>query len=296
MPTFSEKSKQHFHRLLLLVWMITASATHSTSASTIDDGPLTDHEITTIIEQYRSPSAIAQMADWKTLVLHPDDNFRKLVLKNLPASYQRFKNHDDKLRSLVDQILTKALSPYDKHYDLVILNHPGPTIINEFYSALTITTGLLQQVPDDDALVMLAFHELGHEFFAEKSTALHKELDALIKAGKESSTEAATIIKQLMFIELQCDAVATRLAISAGYNPGELPKFIERIYKDFPEETTRLQARQINHHPDPAIRRRVIESIAGQEILNRKPQTSTALKAIKSIISLDQPTQTATIN
>lgn len=241
-----------------------------------------------IIRAYSSPQAIAEMPQWKQLIISVDQRTRAAILTNLPSSYRKYENNNKTLHAKLSAIIDRALDGYNKRYSLFILTHPQPSIMHENYTVLVITTGLLERIPDDAALLMFLFHETAHDFFAEESIRSKDALNQLVVDKKANGPEAQQLVRQLILIELKCDAVATRLAIAAGQDTASFSNVLLKIYKDYPDQLTSASYIGFNIHPSPQLRAHVIQSITAGQAPPKRSIKSPELKEINRILSTER--------
>jgi hypothetical protein len=226
---------------------------------------------------------------WKELIINVDQPTQLAILTNLPAPYLTYQNNNKTLNATLNAIIDRSLAPYHKHYSLLILSHPEPTVMHENYTVLVITTGLLERIPDDAALAMFLFHETAHDFFAEESTRLKKQLNDLVITKRANGPEAQQLVRQLILIELKCDAVATRFAINDGLDTESFVDVLLKIYKDYPHQLNAPSYLGFNIHPSPQLKAHVIQSI--DAAYQRSPPRSTQsseLKEIKKLLANDR--------
>jgi hypothetical protein len=158
--------------------------------------------------------------------------------------------------------------------------------MHENYSVLVITTGLLERIPDDAALAMFLFHETAHDFFAEESTRLKKQLNDLVITKRANGPEAQQLVRQLMLIELKCDAVATKFAIVDGLDTESFVEVLLKIYEDYPHQLNAPSYLGFNIHPSPHLRAHVIQSIdAVHQHSPPRATQSPELKEIKKLLA-----------
>jgi hypothetical protein len=251
----------------------------SQNPSTIED------DAERIIREYTSPQAIAQMRQWKELTINVDQPTRLAILSNLPATYRKYQNNNKILNAKLNAIIDRSLAAYNKHYSLLILTHPEPAVMHENYTVLVITTELLKRIPNDAALKMFLFHETAHDFFAEESIRLKKQLRDLVINKRGNGPEAEQLVRQLILIELKCDAVATRFAILDGQDTASFADVLLNIYKDYPHQLNAPSYLGFNTHPSPPLRAHVIQSIdATRQRSPTGPNQSPELKEIKAIL------------
>ena len=282
------RSKTVFNSVILLLFGLqfgisALPSQRSQNPSTIED------DAERIIREYSSPQALAEMPRWKELIINVDQPTRLAILTNLPATYRKYQNNNKTLNATLNAIIVRSLAPYNKHYSLVILGHPEPTVMHENYSVLVITTGLLERIPDDAALAMFLFHETAHDFFAEESIRLKKQLNDLVINKRANGQEAHQLVRQLMLIELKCDAVATRLAIDGGLDTESFADVLLKIYKDYPHQLNAPSYLGFNIHPTPRLRTHVIQSIdASHQRSPKRSSQSPELKEIKNLLATNR--------
>lgn len=276
------RSKTVFALLILLLFGLqfeSNASQRSQIPSTIED------DAERIISEYSSPQALAQMPRWKELIINVDDPTRLAILTNLPTPYRKYQNNNETLNATLNALIDRSLARYNKHYSLVILNHPEPAVMHENYSVLVITTGLLERIPDDAALAMFLFHETAHDFFAEESTTLKQQLNDLVITKRANGPEAQQLVRQLMLVELKCDAVATRFAIGDALDTESFIDVLLKIYKDYPDQLNAPSYLGFNIHPSPQLRAHVIHSIdTDHQRSSTRSSESSELKEIKKLI------------
>jgi hypothetical protein len=278
------RSKTVFNSVILLLFGLqfgisALPSPRSQNPSTIED------DAERIIREYSSPQALAGMPRWKELIINVDEPTRLAILTNLPATYRKYQNNNKTLNATLNALIHRSLVRYNKHYSLVILSHREPTVMHENYSVLVVTTGLLERIPDDAALAMFLFHETAHDFFAEESTRLKKQLNDLVITKRANGPEAQQLVRQLMLVELKCDAVATRFAIVDALDTESFIDVLLKIYKDYPDQLNAPSYLGFNIHPSPQLRAHVIHSIdSDHQRSSTQSSQSSELKEIKKLI------------
>ena len=223
------------------------------------------------------------------MTINVDQPTRLAILSNLPATYRKYQNNNKTLNAKLNAIVDRSLAPYNKHYSLLILTHPQPMVMHENYTVLVITTGLLERIPDDAALKMFLFHETAHDFFADESIRLKKQLHDLVINKRANGPEAQQLVRQLILIELKCDAVASRFAILDGQDTASFADVLLRIYEDYPHQLNAPSYLGFNIHPSPRLRAHVIQSIgAAHQPSPTRPNQSPELKVIKIVLGTNR--------
>ena len=218
---------------------------------------LEEKDIADTIASFKTEDAAKSMKVFRKNMPKPvlDTKIREGIIDQLPPYVAKLRIDNDSLIRKVKQLIAPVLSVYgrEKIYDLIIVRHPTPLLMSDSGVVIVITTGMLNEVTNDDELLGLIAHEVGHEYFAQYSIYTRY----LLQKVKESGNELALIrnlSRVLMLLELQCDAFASITLSDLGYDPLAFVDCLERIAKEFPDHS-------IAFHPSEDIRRKVVASL-----------------------------------
>ncbi|HEV7642526.1 MAG TPA: M48 family metalloprotease [Pyrinomonadaceae bacterium] len=254
-------SVRHLKTLVFtLIWLLLVSFTFKISRA---QQPirypfiLDEKDISETIDSFRTAKASKSVETFKRDMPKPvlDSKVRQGIIDNLPPYVAKLKIENDSLTKKVKQLMDPILSLFgrEKVYDLIIVHHPTPLMMSDTGVVVVITTGMLSEVINDDELVGLIAHEVGHEYFAQYSIYTRYLLQKVSDSGNETALKR-NLTKILMLLELQCDAFAAITSFYLGYDSLAFVDCLERIAKKFPNHS-------IDFHPSEGIRRKIVEGI-----------------------------------
>lgn len=260
---------------LLIILVLSLSVTGQNLSTT----PITKSELNKLIAQYRGQSPESFVQDWMRRMPAPattNASAHKEILETLPPEIARLRIADHDLEEAVTQVLGPVLSQYNRgrSYQIVVINHPVPTMMSDSIATLVISTGLLQRATSHDALLGAAAHEIAHEFYNRDLRNLKQRYLLLSHSDNAALIETTRI--QIARLELDCDAFAAMTLAVIGRNPKEFSNLLVGISKDFHEQLA-------PDHPSAELRAQFITSIVPQETLKVKPQATKQLLAMKSL-------------
>jgi predicted Zn-dependent protease len=244
--------------ILILSVLVLAAAETDPAQERIASTPILDEkDIAETITSFKTADAAKSVEIFRKKMPRPvlDPTIREGIIDHLPPYVAKLQIDNDSLIRKVKQLIAPVLSVYgrEKTYDLIIVQHPTPLLMSDSGVVIVITTGMLNEVTNDDELLGLIAHEVGHEYFAQYSIYTRY----LLQKVKESGNEMALIrnlSRILMLLELQCDAFASTTLSDLGYDPLAFVDCLERIAKKFPDHS-------IAFHPSEDIRRRVVAGL-----------------------------------
>jgi hypothetical protein len=160
------------------------------------------------------------------------------------------------------------------HLELVLFRDSRPLAFSKMGSLIALSTGLLATVADDQELIAVVAHELGHMYVINDFT------QALVKCDFE----------RLRKLELYCDSIAVATLINLHMNPSSLTNILIKLYHH-----PRLAplVRRDPFHPSLAARLNVINafssSLKSEEGVEREKAQSPLWTAPKMSYLLPPP-------
>jgi hypothetical protein len=213
-------------------------------------------DIANTIEAFKTADIRKTVAEFKAKMPYPvtDPKTRAEIFKDLPASVVQLRVSDNSLEQKLRQLLKPVLGLYgrEQSYALVIIQHSTPLIFSDSGVVLVITTGALIEVENEDELIGLIAHEVGHEYFAQHSIYARYLLEKIV--DKKEIALVRHLSEVLSLLELQCDAFAAISTAYLGYDPFAFRNWLERVAKKFPDHSKGL-------HPKESVRREIVVGV-----------------------------------
>ena len=186
------------------------------------------------------------------------DQSVELSIANLPSEWMKFRKsfiqvpEADRRLWKIGKLAVKITNNPD--YEFVYLDNDTPLIVSDSNCVLVITKGMLSLTEGkDDMLLGAIIHEFAHGLFAESSVRTKIEFNQAIKDKRWIDADEKR--KQLALIEIQCDLIAAKFLLDAGYNLNNFAK-MQIILADLEKK---LQVnRPVQWHPVPKIREAAI--------------------------------------
>lgn len=273
------------HLLALLVAILILASLESTQGKGFDIHPvITPQDADEIIAKYRVPAAAEQVAFWRAwsrATYRPTrPEFREAVVNLFPPAWRSRHNTDPAVARELQSLLRPVFSLYEVDYEIYAINTSKPSIFLDSDAVLVLTTGLIARARSDDELLGLVAHEVAHARFGQRTTAAKAVIAGLIATGKSDSQGERQALRELSLIELECDAIASRTLLALGQDPIEFVKGIQRLKKDYPEETKGGDENGVDWHPPVGLRLRVVTELAGTGVARRlaKSESLSALQ------------------
>jgi hypothetical protein len=278
-------------KILFVITLLMTSVASAFSQRLTASVPKDD--LKTIIAQYKSATPETLVHQWMRTMPPPataNASFHPEIIRNLPPEVAKLRIDNKELEETVSQVLGPVLSQYNRGraYRIVIIGHATPSILFDLVATLVITTGMLNRVESDDALLGAVAHEIAHELNAASLRDLRKRYQVLAASSPTDVLLQQTLI-QLAEVELDCDAFAAMTLAVIGRNPKEFANLLLGINKDFHEQLA-------TDHPPAQIRATLITSIVPDAALKVKPQATKYFLAMKSLAAQLPPSAQKKIN
>ena len=124
-------------------------------------------------------------------VLGPE--FRTRAMGELPESIRRNRIAEGKLLRRVERVIKPLLVLHDRTKDLELFLYRGDTLRGMLWRGCVLAlSDSLAKALEDEELMGIVAHELGHSYFMDEAVAAHRAQD----------------YRALRVVELKCDAVA----------------------------------------------------------------------------------------
>lgn len=273
--------------LVLILWLPCAAQQGAVvkGSEPSNDSFLTAADVDDVIRRYRQGKAADQVAFWArwshSSSRAASPQFRQAVIRNFPAAWLSRRKVDPELEGDLRTLFRPLFSLYGRDYEIFLLDTRAPAILIDSGAVLVISTGLVGHARSDDELIGFVAHEIAHPQFAERGVAA-KELYAKMVARQEAdSAGAREALRELARIELECDAVAARTLSVMGMDPTQFVRSVERINREFPEQTSRGAEMGVNWHPPTSMRLLIVEGLVDGEGSKREPKASQLLRRIQ---------------
>lgn len=203
---------------------------------------------------------------------------REEILQNLPAIVKKLKINNSEIIESFRRIVAPVLDFYKRKdvYEIIVIRHQTPVMFSDSGVVLVVSSGMIERMQNDDVLLGFVAHELAHEYFAKAS--IHtKYVIGLTESENEYKALTRKYQESLSLIELQCDSFSALTLADFGYNPLAFIEEIENIEKEYPNFVGTF-------HPDPTIRRKVVESILTGTKISNENKISTELQKLKKML------------
>lgn len=299
--TFKDKDRfytkraawRHLRRVLpvVLTLCLPGAAQQGGAANSAKDAPgahLSAGDVEEVIARYRRDKPAEQVAVWSrwsaTASCAASPAFRDAVLQKLPTTWLARRRRDPGLEAQLKTLFHPLLTLYGRHYTLFIIDTRRPAVIIDSGALLILTTGLLARASNDDELLGFVCHEVAHAQFAERSVAAKELYAALLVRGEAQAPGANAALRELARVELECDAVAARTLFVLGRDATQFVSSIERINREFPEETNRASELGADWHPPTATRMAVVKALGANAARGVAARTSQLLRDIQTAL------------
>lgn len=241
---------------------------------------LSEKDITEIINCFETNNLPKLLETFKSKMPPPvtEKKVREEILQNLPAAVKKLKINNPDIIESFRQVVAPVLDFYKRKdvYEIIVIRHQIPIMFSDSGVVLVISSGLIERVQNDDVLLGFVAHELAHEYFAKAS--IHtKYIIGLTESENEYKALTRKYQESLSLIELQCDSFSALTLADFGYNPLAFIEEIENIEKEYPNFVGTF-------HPDPTIRRKVVESILAGTKISTEKKISTELQKLKKML------------
>ncbi len=268
----------------LCIALLIISCSFSICGQTLSSAEIPKDEINKLVRTYRQSTPHAFIQQWIREMPPPiikNVAFRKQILTSLPPGILKLRVQNRDLENAVAQVLGPVLALYNRSgiYEIIIVNHPSPLVMSDSGVALVITTGMLQRTTSDDMLLGIVAHEIGHEYYTQRTHDLRQQYQLLL-ANTDSGFLLKQVLVKLAEIELQCDAFSAITLAAIGRNPTYFGEHLIAISNEF---KGRLSA---DDHPPAKLRASFITSIVPKEVLQIQPQNTKQLQSVKLLLAL----------
>jgi Zn-dependent protease with chaperone function len=275
------------HLFALLVVILILASLESAQGKGLDIHPvITPQDADEIIAKYRVPAAAEQVALWRAwsrATYRPArPEFRQATINLFPPAWRSKHNTDPVVARELRSLLRPVFSLYEVDYEIYLINTSKPSIFLDCDAVLVLTTGLIFRARSDDELLGLVAHEIAHARFGQRAAAAKALLEGLATTGKSQSEGAQQVLHELSIIELECDAIGARTLLALGQDPTEFVKSIQRVKKDYPEETKGGNENGVDWHPPIALRLRVVTELGGPGVPRNRLVKSASLSALQT--------------
>lgn len=152
---------------------------------------LSREDINENIRSFKTTDVSKSILGFKQKMPEPviDAKLRQGIIDSLPAFVSKLRVNDRALEMSLRKVLNPVLALYGREnlYDLVVVRHSTPLIFSDSGVVIVITTGALMEVKNDDELLGVIAHEVGHEYFAQYSIYTRHLLKEVSDTGKEQA-------------------------------------------------------------------------------------------------------------
>lgn len=235
-----------------------------------------------VIAAYRTDEPNALVHLWQAEITHPNHNpkYKEFLDERLreweKTEFALHRLNDPQLVTKLREVILPVLRLYNRQdcFEIIIIDHPIPVMMNDSGVILMVSTGLLKMATSDDELLGQVAHELGHDLLWRRTASARQvleiyERDASIELQAEHARE------EMAKIEFEADAFAAVSVASLGRNPLPYARYLEKVDHDF-------VAYAPPYMPLTALRVRVIEGVVPAYALRVPPQTTENFKKLKA--------------
>jgi len=206
------------------------------------------------------------------------EKLRPKVRRIILNEFGKIRIEDASAVRKIRKIIAPIMEFYDRKgfYEIFLLDHKSPYIMEHSGVALIITTGLILEAKTEDEILGFVAHEIGHEYFSIYTRLSEQLFVAVHKNGREKAL-SRHFAKILAILELQCDAFAALTLYHLGYNQRAFTEAAERFSGEFPADPEA-------YHPKSKVRRRFVEKLVPSKTSADRKQTGKLLKEVQSYL------------
>jgi hypothetical protein len=239
-----------------------------------------------VIAEYKTSDPYARVRQWQRESTHPNGNpqfkeFQAARLKEFAATeFAPYRLNDPVLAAQVREVFLPVLQLYNRQdcFEIIVVNHPVPIMMNDDGVLLMVTTGLIARAENDDELLGHVAHELGHDLHWRRA-AKARSVTALYQArGSVDSPVARAAREELARIEMECDAFSAVTLSVLGRNPVFFGHYLEATERNYPA--------YLNPElPLASLRAKVIAKVVLGRVVCLSPQTTESFRKLKMMLA-----------
>lgn len=276
----------HSASALLLCTCLLACANSSLTKAAHHAQTAADVSAESVIAEYRTSHPSERVRQWQREITHPNGNpqfkeFQAARLKDFAATeFAPYCLNDPALIAQVREVFLPVLQLYNRQdcFQIIVVDHPVPVMMNDNGVLLMVTTGLIARVQNDDELLGHVAHELGHDLHWRRSAKARSTIAFYQLSGSLDSPEARAAREELARIEMECDAFSALTLSALGRNPDLFGHYLEATERDYPEYL----------NPDlplASMRAKVITEVVPARAAHVAPQTTEAFYKLKTMLA-----------